>query len=206
MIESFMNKTSEEFDDRLARAFRVKLADIQQCFSEIIRKWQSCVARDYSALSGGQNSTVVKQTKRRPSGAAKWGAAALAGFQPVPDVLLVKQHEMKLQPVDMLVLLNLTSYWWYRDEPPYPRTNIIAQRIGISPRTVQRVLKKLEEKGYIERGHWKDRYGKERPAVFFTGLLTKLEHLARTDPWLGPKMRQAAHHESSSTSEEIRLE
>ena len=128
-----------------------------------------------------------------PAGAAKWGAASLAGFQPVPDVLLMKQRELDLEPLDVLVLLNLTSYWWYRDQPPFPRTNIIASRTGVSSRSVQRVLKKLQTKGYIKRGKWQDAEGNVRPAVFFDGLIAMLGDLAIADPLLAQRM----HRESS---------
>lgn len=127
-----------------------------------------------------------------PPGADKWGAASLAGFQPVPDVLLMKQQELDLEPLDVLVLLNLTSYWWYRDQPPFPRTNIIASRTGVSSRSVQRVMKKLQAKGYIKRGKWQDAEGNVRPAVFFDGLIATLGDLASADPLLAQRMRRAS--------------
>jgi Mn-dependent DtxR family transcriptional regulator len=52
----------------------------------------------------------------------------------------------------VVVLLNLTLFWWFRDQPPFPRSSIIARRMGVSARTVQRVFKKLERLGYIRRG------------------------------------------------------
>src|SRR6201999_3172956 len=60
-----------------------------------------------------------------PPGADKWGTASVAGFQLVPDVLLVKQQQLGLDALDVLVLLNITSFWWFRDRPPFLRTNVI---------------------------------------------------------------------------------
>ena len=58
-----------------------------------------------------------------------------------------------------MVLLNLTLFWWFRDQPPFPRSSIIARRMGVSARTVQRVFRKLEQFGYVRRGHWRDAEG-----------------------------------------------
>jgi hypothetical protein len=142
--------------------------------------------------------TMITNSNAGPLGADKWGAASLAGFQPVPDVLLMKQQELDLEPLDLLVLLNLTSYWWYRDQPPFPRTNIIATRTGVSSRSVQRVMKKLQAKGYIKRRKWKDAEGNVRPAVFFDGLIDTLSDLASADPILARRMRKASPRTDSN--------
>src|SRR5690242_18577325 len=101
-----------------------------------------------------------------PRGSAKWGEARLAGFQAVPDVLFIKQQALGLDPLDVVVLLNLTLFWWFRDQPPFPRSSIIARRMGVSARTVQRVFKKLERLGYIRRGQWRDQDGNVKPAMY----------------------------------------
>ena len=125
------------------------------------------------------------------SGSKKWGVAALGGFQPVPHVLLMKQCELGLDSLDMVVLLNLTSYWWYRGQPPYLRTNLIAGRVGVSSRTVQRVIRKLQHNGYVRREKWTDAKGVTRPAIFFEGLIDKLAELTRADPILQERMNNA---------------
>ena len=51
----------------------------------------------------------------------KWGAAALAGFQTVPDLLLKHQKTLKISSAEMVVLLNVLMHWWYRDQMPFPR-------------------------------------------------------------------------------------
>ncbi len=124
-------------------------------------------------------------------GARKWGTAAQGGFQPVPHVLLMKQQELGLDPLDVVVLLNLTSYWWFRDQPPFLRTNIIAARAGVTVRTVQRVVKKLVALGYIRRDKWADANGQTRPAIFFDGLIEKLGELTLADPILQRRVRKA---------------
>lgn len=140
-----------------------------------------------------------------PGGSSKWGDAARAGFQTVPDALLVKQAELGLDPTDIVVLLNLTSYWWFRDMPPFPRTNVVAKRMGVTPRTVQRSMKKLENRGYIRRGHYLTETGETMPAVFFDGLVGKLLSVARSDVALAMRMerRNLPSERSSAKTHEV---
>jgi len=133
----------------------------------------------------------MKPAAKPNNGAGKWGVAALAGFQPLPDVLLLKQKELGLDAVDIIVLLNVTHYWWFRDRPPYLRTNLIAERMDVTGRTIQRVIKKLQEKGYIRREKWTDEKGETYPAIFFDGLIRKLEVLACADPRLEQRIQKA---------------
>ena len=118
----------------------------------------------------------------------KWGVAARAGYQPVPDVLLIKQRALGLDPVDLLVLLNITSYWWYADKLPFARTTTIAERMGVSVRTVQRSLRKLEEKGYIRREDVRTSDGDYVPAIDPKGLVERLGEMATNDPKLRAKI------------------
>ncbi len=127
-----------------------------------------------------------------PTGPHKWGDVSRAGYQVIPDALFIKQHELGLDQTDVVVLLNLTSYWWYRDLPPFPRTNVIAKRMGVTARTVQRVLRKLEEMQYIRRDNYTDEDGSTLPAVYLDGLVKKLESLAKSDGSLSLKMLRGA--------------
>lgn len=119
----------------------------------------------------------------------------------MPHVLLIKQQELGLDALDILVLLNLIAYWWFRDQPPYLRTNLIAARAGVTVRTVQRVIRKLLSKGYIRREKWTDATGVARPAIFFEGLISKLEDLTRGDPVLEQRMHKALSKDASESRE-----
>jgi hypothetical protein len=136
-------------------------------------------------------------TDHGPGGSAKWGDAVRAGFQQVPDALLMKQAELGLDQTDMVVLLNLTSYWWFRDLPPFPRTNVIAKRMGVTPRTVQRSMSKLQKKGLIRRDDYVTPDGATMPAVYFEGLINTLSRAARSDARLALRM------ELDSTANEV---
>jgi DNA-binding MarR family transcriptional regulator len=81
----------------------------------------------------------------------KWGEAARGGFQVVPDVLLKNQHVLNIGPTELVVLLNVLMHWWYKDQKPFPRPTTIARRMGITVRTVQRALARLEEAELVVR-------------------------------------------------------
>ena len=109
----------------------------------------------------------------------KWGEAAGAGFQLVPDLLLKNQANLDLTSTDMLVLLNVLMHWWYRDQRPFPRSTTIAARMNVEPRTVQRSLAKLEELGLMHRVTEELPDGDERRVCDPTGLKRKLEEFAK---------------------------
>lgn len=138
-----------------------------------------------------------------PGGVAKWGDAARAGYQVVPDALLVKQHSLGLDPTDIVVLMNITMFWWYKDEPPYLRTNVIAQRMAVTTRTVQRSLKKLEARGYIKRKDYDDGKGNIYPAVYFDGLTDELVRISKNDAVLSERFNRSALPLEFAEGEEI---
>src|SRR5262245_43814999 len=85
----------------------------------------------------------------------KWGRIVTGGrngYQLVPDVLVRHQKHLGLGCTDMVVLLNILLHWWEteRDSLPHPRPTQIARRIGTTPRTVQRSIRKLSQKGLIK--------------------------------------------------------
>jgi predicted solute-binding protein len=71
---------------------------------------------------------------------ARFGKVVDPGFQPVPDVLLFHQSDLKLSSEELNVLLNLMAHWHEPKRMPFPRTATIVRRMGVSERTVQRLL------------------------------------------------------------------
>jgi hypothetical protein len=110
----------------------------------------------------------------------KWGEGLNAGFQLLPDVLLKHQHKLGLTATDLVVLINLTMQWWYRDRHPFPKTTTIARRMGASPRTVQRSLNRLEKLGLLQKV--RSPLLDQRRAFDPSGLVERLTLLARHDP------------------------
>jgi DNA-binding MarR family transcriptional regulator len=97
--------------------------------------------------------TTPRDAKRQPARVIqeKWGTALEAGFQVVPNVLIRAQRNLGLDPIDVVVLLNLLAHWWEREDRPYISPSSIARRMDVTTRTVERHLKRLEEKGFLRR-------------------------------------------------------
>jgi hypothetical protein len=115
----------------------------------------------------------------------KWGEAASAGFQLVPDLLLQNQAKLELTPTDIIVLLNVLMHWWYLEQRPFPRSTTIAARMDVQPRTVQRCLARLDELGLIKRVTETLPDGEERQVCDPSGLKQRLIELAKADPMRG---------------------
>jgi len=86
----------------------------------------------------------------------KWGRlVAERGFTQVPNYLLMINQfvsdEAKLSPVEQLVLLQLVSSWWKKDQLPFPSMRTLAVRIGASERQVQRAITHLEKLNFLKR-------------------------------------------------------
>lgn len=119
---------------------------------------------------------------------AKWGSSVTSGdtgFLVVPDVLIKYQVGLNISPTDMAVLLNIVMHWWKPDELPHPRPSSIASRIGVSTRTVERCIKKMEKnKLIIRRESEKKDPGNPKSSLMvrrydLSGLIARLEEYAR---------------------------
>ena len=124
---------------------------------------------------------------------AKWGDALDTGFQVVPDALLKYQVRLGLSPFDVVLLLNITTHWWMAADLPYPRLSTLAERMGTSPRTVERRVAALEKTGLLRRLP-KERNAKGLSIRRFDlgGLAAQLAELARRDPTYGMRRKAAA--------------
>ncbi len=112
---------------------------------------------------------------------AKWKEAAKAGFQVLPDLLLKKQCVLGLSATDLVVLMNITMHWWF-DQRPFPRAAVIASRMGVERRTVQRSMKRLTELGLMRKEVENKGTKYERTVSDLTGLVDRLGALALSDP------------------------
>lgn len=92
----------------------------------------------------------------------KWGrAVAERGFAQIPNyLLLINQfldEEHSLSSVELLVLIQLVSSWWKKDELPFPSMTTLGARCGVSSRQIQRAINRLESIGFIGRINRRDK-------------------------------------------------
>jgi predicted transcriptional regulator len=91
-------------------------------------------------------------------------------------------HALGLSSLHCMLLIHLTTYWWESDRNPYPSKAILAQRMGISDRQVQRYVSDLVRAGFIRRQREAIRGKGGRMIVSFdlSGLVEKLKDVAST--------------------------
>lgn len=138
---------------------------------------------------------IVERSAPQAHSAAydKWGESLRAGFQIVPNVLIRGQSKLGLDTVDLAILLNITLHWWEAGQLPHPRLSIIANRIGVSRRTVERRVARLEEAGLIERlPSVKSKGGLTARPFALSGLVAQLKMMSEHNLALREEKR-AAH-------------
>jgi predicted transcriptional regulator len=114
--------------------------------------------------------------------AGKWGQGVIDhGWVAVPSALIFLQGTLTISPNAMNVLLNLLLHWW-GEESPYPSQVAIANRIGISKRTVQRAVQELQEAGLLIKIPTQAQSEKFRGRNLYdlSPLVRKLQELAPT--------------------------
>lgn len=105
----------------------------------------------------------------------KWGEAAHRGYQAVPHDLFRFQAQLGLSHGELVTLLNILDFWWDVDRRPFPGAIALANRMGATPRSVQRHLKSLQEKKYAVRGR------DEQRRFNLDGLVKRLSELVKDD-------------------------
>ncbi|PHQ66923.1 MAG: hypothetical protein COB92_06190 [Robiginitomaculum sp.] len=115
---------------------------------------------------------------------SKWDDAVSSGFTAVPNALIKSQSHLGITASELNVLLNLLLHWWFKSDLPFPSSNTISRRTGMEIRTVQRHLKSLRRKNYIEKIKVND-----KNVYSFEGLKVALEKFSNEDIWSSLKSR-----------------
>lgn len=110
----------------------------------------------------------------------KWGKDVMkAGFCLIPSLLLRCQQRLGLNPTQLAVLLQLADFWWEASRKPYPSKQALSDRLGLSPRQIQRYMVELENAGLLTRiVRSADDKGKLSNEYDLSGLVEKLKALA----------------------------
>lgn len=84
--------------------------------------------------------------------AEKWSAEiANYNFTQVPNLLLSCQGHLKLKDGELLTLIHLLTFWFIWDGEIYPTIMTLTKFSNKGYSTVQKRLRNLEEKGFIQR-------------------------------------------------------
>lgn len=95
-------------------------------------------------------SGFVKKPRRSPED--KWTKNLIGlGFCTVPSILFWAQGRLELRTEQFTILLHLADIWWDAGEDPFPTKELLANRMGVGARQIQRHLTTLEDGGFIKR-------------------------------------------------------
>ena len=109
----------------------------------------------------------------------RWGKAVIErGFTVVPTMLFWAQARLGLTADEFNVVLQLVAHWWDANEDPRPAKDTIAERMNKNPRTIQRYITGLEQKGLVKRiPRYRPGRGQGANAYSLDGLVKRLEEL-----------------------------
>jgi predicted transcriptional regulator len=117
---------------------------------------------------------------------AKWGTEVMSiGFCILPSLLFRAQSRLGLKATHLAVILQLADFWWHDDKLPFPKKQLIAERIGLKEKQVQRLIRALQDRGYVKRIARKTPHGQTSNYYDLSGLVKKLKALA-------PEFQEAA--------------
>ena len=126
------------------------------------------------------NVIPIRPPKASKASERKWGKEVMdLGFCIVPSLLLRAQQRLGLNPTQLAVLMQLCDFWWEDSRKPYPSKEALSDRLGLSPRQVQRVIAELEAAGLVTRieRHHPGHGGKLSNIYDLSGLVAKLKKL-----------------------------
>ena len=97
----------------------------------------------------------------------------------VPSLLLHAQARLKMTPTHLALVMHLIDFWWHVDRKPWPSKAKLAERVGLSPRHVQRQIAELEQMGLVKRNERRSQLkGKLSNEYDLSGLVARLKELA----------------------------
>lgn len=96
------------------------------------------------------------------------------GFCTVPNLLLRAQGRLGLSAEQFNIVMQLAEMWWDAGDPPHPSKDLLARRMGITERQVQRHLASLEKKGLVKRVARHGPKAQTSNGYLMAGLIQKL--------------------------------
>ncbi len=129
--------------------------------------------------SSKSNVVSLLTAKARKPAEEKWGKPVIEiGFSIIPSLIFRGQRRLGLSNTQMVVLLQLADFWWDHDRKPFPAKKLLAERMGMDPRNVQKHIADLETAGYVRRiSRHRTHGGQTSNAYDLSGLVKRLQQI-----------------------------
>ncbi len=109
----------------------------------------------------------------------KWRTSLDAGWTVIPSALIRGLPLLHIGAGELAVLISLIDYWWAPNDPPWPSKKALAERLGVSQKTIQRHLAVLQQEGLIvSEARHRAGGGQTSNRYDLTPLVAKLEAIA----------------------------
>jgi predicted transcriptional regulator len=124
-------------------------------------------------------ASKAKKADTRKASEKKFGKPVMdLGFCITPSLLMQAQGRIGLNSVQFNIIMHLIDIWWDADRLPFPTKKLIADRIGLSERQVQRQIVELERAGLVvRRSRTRSGGGTTSNEYDMSGLVSKLREL-----------------------------
>lgn len=102
--------------------------------------------------NGEEGSKPLKAKKAVAAVEGIWGKdVASHGYAAVPSVLIRGQRRIGISPTQLNIIVQLLDYWRDPARKPFPSKRDLANRMGVTQKTVQNNIRELEKKGLVQR-------------------------------------------------------
>lgn len=114
----------------------------------------------------------------------KWGADAYSlGWTAIPNIVIERQQTLKLDSLQLNLILILLKHWWRKDDAaPFPTKKTLGEITNRDPTTIQRKMRELEQKGYVTRQVRRTNGGGQQSNGYdLSGLITAVQKLSKEE-------------------------
>ena len=149
--------------------------------------------------SNGSKKVVnfPKPANRKPSSTERiWGKAVIGhGYTGVPSILIQAQNRLGVSALQMNIIVQLLDYWRDPDRRPFPTKKELANRIGVTNKTIQNNVRALEKAGLVQREMRRTASGDWNSNIYhLDGLVERVQKLEPDFAEARAKRREARRH------------
>lgn len=132
-----------------------------------------------SSIKPAKVVPIKPKADTRKASEKKYGKPVMdLGFCIVPSLLMQAQARLGINPVQFNIIMHLADIWWDVAQRPWPKKQLLAERIGMSERQVQRQIAELESAGLVQRiERTRPGRGKTSNEYDLSGLVKRLKEL-----------------------------
>lgn len=121
-----------------------------------------------------------KEANKRASSTEKiWGKSVYShGYAGIPSIIIQAQQRLGINSTQMNIIIQLLDYWHEPTRKPFPTKRELANRIGVTEKTIQNNVRELEKAQLIQREMRKTAAGDWNSNIYhLDGLVAKVQAL-----------------------------